>query len=119
MKKLILNNGNKIPIVGFGTYKCEEQEGIESISCAISNGYCLIDTAAFYGNEETVGRGIKASGVSREDIFITTKLWRESLGYESTKKEFKKSLNRLNVEYIDLYLIHWPANVKNYNNWQA
>ena len=118
MKKIILKNGNKIPIVGFGTYKCEEQEGIESVKCAISNGYSLIDTAAFYGNEEAVGKGIKASGVSREEIFITTKLWRESLGYESTKKEFKKSLNRLNVEYIDLYLIHWPANAKNYDNWQ-
>lgn len=118
MKKIILKNGNKIPIVGFGTYKCEEQEGIESVKCAISNGYSLIDTAAFYGNEEAVGKGIKASGVSREEIFITSKLWRESLGYESTKKEFKKSLNRLNVEYIDLYLIHWPANAKNYDNWQ-
>lgn len=118
MKKLILNNGIKIPIVGFGTYKSEEQEGIESVKCAIANGYSLIDTAAFYGNEEAVGKGIKASGVSREDIFITTKLWRENLGYESTKKEFERSLNRLNLDYIDLYLIHWPANAKNYDNWQ-
>ncbi|WP_291102142.1 MULTISPECIES: aldo/keto reductase [unclassified Flavobacterium] len=118
MKKLILNNGNKIPIVGFGTYKSKEQEGIESVRCALSNGYRLIDTAAIYGNEEVVGKGIKASGVSREDLFITTKLWRESLGYQSTKKEFEKSLNRLNLDYIDLYLIHWPANAKNYVNWQ-
>ncbi|MDX1427870.1 MAG: aldo/keto reductase, partial [Salegentibacter mishustinae] len=87
-------------------------------STAISNGYSLIDTAAVYGNEETVGKGIKASGASREDIFVTTKLWRENLGYESTKKEFEKSLNRLDLEYIDLYLIHWPANAKNYDNWQ-
>jgi len=118
MKKIILNNGTKIPIVGFGTYKSEQQEGIESVKCAISNGYSLIDTAAFYGNEVAVGKGIKASGVSREEIFITTKLWRESLGYESTKKEFEKSLSRLNLDYIDLYLIHWPANAKNYDNWQ-
>nr|WP_291123524.1 aldo/keto reductase [Flavobacterium sp. UBA6046] len=114
----MLNNGNKIPIVGFGTYKSKEQEGIESVRCALSNGYRLIDTAAIYGNEEVVGKGIKASGVSREDLFITTKLWRESLGYQSTKKEFEKSLNRLNLDYIDLYLIHWPANAKNYVNWQ-
>ena len=118
MKKLILNDGQKLPTVGFGTYKSEGQEGIEAVSTAISNGYSLIDTAAVYGNEETVGKGIKASGASREDIFVTTKLWRENLGYESTKKEFEKSLNRLDLEYIDLYLIHWPANAKNYDNWQ-
>jgi len=118
MKKIILNDGSTIPIVGFGTYKCTEQEGIESVECAISNGYSLIDTASFYGNEEAVGKGIKASGVSREEIYITTKLWRENLGYESTKKEFEKSLKRLGVDYIDLYLIHWPANAKNYDNWQ-
>lgn len=118
MKKLILNNGHKIPVIGFGSYKCTDQEGIESVTSAISNGYSLIDTAAIYKNEEAVGKGIKASGVLREEIFITTKLWRENLGYESTKKEFKKSLNSLNVDYIDLYLIHWPANAKNYHNWQ-
>ena len=118
MKKLILNDGQKLPTVGFGTYKSEGQEGIEAVSTAISSGYSLIDTAAVYGNEETVGKGIKASGASREDIFVTTKLWRENLGYEATKKEFEKSLNRLDLEYIDLYLIHWPANAKNYDNWQ-
>jgi diketogulonate reductase-like aldo/keto reductase len=118
MKKLILNDGQKLPTVGFGTYKSEGQEGIEAVSAAISSGYSLIDTAAVYGNEETVGKGIKASGASREDIFVTTKLWRENLGYEATKKEFEKSLNRLDLEYIDLYLIHWPANAKNYDNWQ-
>ena len=118
MKKLILNDGQKLPTVGFGTYKSKGQEGIEAVSTAISSGYSLIDTAAVYGNEETVGKGIKASGASREDIFVTTKLWRENLGYESTKKEFEKSLNRLDLKYIDLYLIHWPANAKNYDNWQ-
>ena len=118
MKKLILNDGQKLPTVGFGTYKSEGQEGIEAVSTAISNGYSLIDTAAVYGNEETVGKGIKASGVAREDIFVTTKLWRENLGYEATKKEFEKSLNRLDLKYIDLYLIHWPANAKNYDNWK-
>ena len=118
MKKLILNDGQKLPTVSFGTYKSKGQEGIEAVSTAISSGYSLIDTAAVYGNEETVGKGIKASGASRKDIFVTTKLWRENLGYESTKKEFEKSLNRLDLKYIDLYLIHWPANAKNYDNWQ-
>ena len=118
MKSLILNDRHKIPIVGFGTYKSTDQEGIESVKSAISNGYSLIDTAAIYGNEEAVGKGIKASGVLRENMCVTTKLWREHLGYESTKKEFENSLNRLNLHYIDLYLIHWPANAKNYDNWQ-
>ncbi|SRX73799.1 aldo/keto reductase [Aequorivita antarctica] len=117
-KKISLNDGHSIPIVGFGTYKAIDQEGIESVTSAISNGYSLIDTAAIYGNEEAVGKGMKASGVAREHLFITTKLWREHLGYESTKKEFENSLQRLNLDYIDLYLIHWPANAKNYDNWQ-
>ena len=118
MKKLLLNDNSNIPTIGFGTYKSKEQEGIEAVIAAISNGYSLIDTAAKYENEEAVGKGIKKSGVAREDVYITTKLWREHLGYESTKKEFYKSLKRLNVDYIDLYLIHWPANAKNYDNWQ-
>ena len=118
MKKLILNDGNEIPIVGFGTYKSTEQEGIEAVKYALLNGYRLIDTAAFYNNEESVGKGIKASGIAREEIFVTTKLWRECLGYAPTKTELEKSLKKLDLEYIDLYLIHWPANAKNYNNWQ-
>ena len=118
MKELILNDGNNIPMVGFGTYKLLEQEGVESVTIALSKGYRLIDTATIYGNEAAVGKGIIASGVAREEIFVTTKLWRENLGYDSTKTELEKSLNRLNLEYLDLYLIHWPANAKNYNNWQ-
>lgn len=118
MKKLTLNDGNEIPIVGFGTYKSTDNEGVEAVKFAILNGYRLIDTAAFYKNEEAVGKGIKESEVDREDIFVTTKLWREDLGYESTKKELNKSLIKLGLDYIDLYLIHWPANAKNYDNWQ-
>ena len=118
MKQIPLNDGNQIPLVGFGTYKCTEQEGIASVSTALSKGYRLLDTAAIYGNEEAVGKGIKASGIDRKDIYITSKLWRENLGYQSTKDQFNKSLQRLNVDYIDLYLIHWPANAKNYDNWQ-
>lgn len=118
MKHITLNDGHEIPIIGLGTYLATEQEGIDSVSYAISNGYRLIDTAALYMNEEAVGKGIKASGIAREEVFITTKLWREKLGYDSAKKEFELSLKKLDLDYVDLYLIHWPANAKNYDNWQ-
>lgn len=118
MKNLLLNDGNKLPIIGFGTYKSNEQEGIEAVSFALQNGYRLIDTAAFYFNEEAVGKGIKASGIPREEVIVTTKLWRDYLGYKSTKKELEKSLKKLDLDYLDLYLIHWPANSRNYNDWQ-
>ncbi len=118
MKEIILNDGHKIPIVGFGTYKSTDQEGIQSVLDALANGYSLIDTAAKYENEEAVGKGIKASGLSRNEIVVTTKLWRENLGYEQTKTAFEESLNKLELDYIDLYLIHWPANARNYKNWQ-
>lgn len=118
MKKLTLNDGHTIPTLGFGTYKCTRQEGTKAVRFALENGYRLIDTAAVYGNEEAVGQGIKESNIPREEIFITTKLWREKLGYNSTKKELAESLKKLGVQYLDLYLIHWPANAKNYANWQ-
>lgn len=105
-------------MVGFGTYKATEEEGIESVKYALSKGYRLIDTAAKYDNEVAVGKGIKASGIPREEIVVTTKLWREQLGYNETKAAFEESLRRLDLDYIDLYLIHWPANAKNYDNWQ-
>ena len=118
IKELTLNDGNKMPLVGFGTYKSTEQEGTEAVAFALKNHYRLIDTAAIYQNEAAVGKGIKASGIDREELFITTKLWRENLGYESAKKELEKSLKKLDLDYIDLYLIHWPANAKNHDNWQ-
>ncbi len=118
MKNLLLNDGNELPIIGFGTYKSNEQEGIEAVRFALQNGYRLIDTAAFYFNEEAVGKGIKASGIPREEVIVTTKLWRDYLGYKSTKKELEKSLKKLDLDYIDLYLIHWPANSRNYNDWK-
>lgn len=118
MKDLILNDGNRIPQLGFGTYKATEQEGIEALSYAISKGYRLIDTASIYGNEIAIGKGIEASGIARKELFVTSKVWRESLGYQSTKVEFEKTLDRLKLEYLDLYLIHWPANAKNHDNWQ-
>ena len=118
MKYYHLNNGNKIPSIGFGTYQAEEKEGIEAVKKALKTGYRLIDTAAKYKNEEAVGKGIKESNVPREEIMVTTKLWRENLGYENTKKAFETSLKKLDLDYIDLYLIHWPANAKNYDDWE-
>lgn len=114
----ILNDGNIIPIVGFGTYKAKEQEGIKSIQSALALGYRLIDTAAVYQNEEAVGKAIKASVVLRKEIFVTTKLWRENLGYKQTRMALDESLRKLDLDYIDLYLIHWPANAINYKDWQ-
>ncbi|MDH6253790.1 diketogulonate reductase-like aldo/keto reductase [Chryseobacterium sp. H1D6B] len=118
MKYITLNDGVKLPSIGFGTYKAEEKEGIESVKSALQKGYRLLDTAAKYENEDAVGKGIKESGVAREEIFVTTKVWRENLGYENTKKAFEESLQKLDLDYIDLYLIHWPANAKNFDNWQ-
>ncbi|CAA7392541.1 aldo/keto reductase [Chryseobacterium fistulae] len=118
MKELILNDGNKIPLVGFGTYKSTEEEGIQSITDALKLGYRLIDSATIYENEEVVGRAIKKSGVPREEIVLTTKLWRTNLGYKEAKIAFEESLKKLDLQYVDLYLIHWPANAKNYDNWQ-
>jgi diketogulonate reductase-like aldo/keto reductase len=113
-----LNDGNRIPIVGFGTYKANEEEGIKSIQSALTLGYRLIDTAAIYQNEEAVGKAIKTSGVVRQEIFITTKLWRENLGYKQTRMALDESLRKLDLNYIDLYLIHWPANTINYKDWK-
>jgi diketogulonate reductase-like aldo/keto reductase len=118
MTHLTLNDNSKIPLIGFGTYKCTDQEGIQSVKNAIDKGYRLFDTAAIYGNEEAVAKGIEASGIAREQLYITTKLWRTHLNYIEAKAEFNKSLEKLKLDYIDLYLIHWPANAKNYDNWQ-
>jgi len=109
MQTVKLNNGVEIPILGFGVFQITDQAECErSVVDAIEVGYTHIDTAASYQNEEAVGRGIKQSGVSREKLFITTKLWIQSNGYENTLDAFDRSLKRLQVDYIDLYLIHQP-----------
>lgn len=109
MQYVTLNNGVKMPILGFGVYQIQDLSQCEqSVLDAISAGYRLIDTAASYLNEEAVGRAIKQSGVPREELFITTKLWVQDTGYERTKKAFEASLRRLQLDYLDLYLIHQP-----------
>ncbi|MEH7608115.1 aldo/keto reductase, partial [Priestia megaterium] len=114
-----LNNGVEMPILGFGVYLIEDENECEqSVYDALMAGYRLIDTAAAYLNEEAVGRAIKRSGVPREEIFITTKLWIQDAGYENTKKAFAKSLEKLQVDYLDLYLIHQPFG-DIYGSWRA
>ncbi len=119
MQKVKLNNGVEMPILGFGVFQVKDLAECErSVLDAIETGYRLIDTAASYGNEEAVGKAIKNSGVSREDLFITTKLWIQSNGYEGTKKAFENSLKRLGLEYVDLYLMHQPFGDV-YGEWRA
>jgi len=119
MQAVKLNNGVEIPILGFGVFQITDQAECErSVIDAIEVGYNHIDTAASYMNEEAVGRGIKQSGVAREKLFITTKLWIQSTGYENTLKAFKRSLKRLQLDYIDLYLIHQPYGDV-YGEWRA
>ena len=119
MKNVLLNNGVEMPILGFGVYQIPDPEECErSVSEALRTGYRLIDTAAAYMNEEAVGRAIKRSGVTREEVFVTTKLWVSDAGYESTKKAFERSLRKLQLDYLDLYLIHQPYGDV-YGSWRA
>lgn len=109
MKSVKLNNGLEMPMVGFGVYQVSNEDTEKAVLEALKAGYRLLDTAAVYGNEAGVGRAIKASGIPREEIFVTTKLWiqREN-GYENTKKALENSLTRLGLDYVDLYLMHQP-----------
>ncbi len=114
-----LNNGVQMPIIGFGVFQIPDAAECErSVTDAIQTGYRLIDTAAAYGNEEAVGKAIIRSGVPREELFITTKLWVSDAGYESTKKAFDRSMQRLQLEVLDLYLIHQPFGDV-YGAWRA
>ncbi|MBI0580186.1 aldo/keto reductase [Neobacillus cucumis] len=119
MQKVILNNGVEMPILGFGVFQIQDEKECEqAVYDAIMAGYRLIDTAASYLNEKAVGRAIKRSGVPREELFITTKLWVQDTGYEKTKKAFERSLDRLQLDYLDLYLIHQPFGDV-YGSWYA
>ena len=113
MEYIKLRNDVVIPSVGFGTWQVNDgDEAYNSVLCALQNGYTHIDTAAAYGNEESVGKAIKDSGIERDKLFITTKLWNDVRGYEDTINAFNESLNKLGLDYVDLYLIHWPNPVK-------
>lgn len=119
MEYVRLNNGIKMPKLGFGVFQIRDAAQCEqAVRDAIDVGYRLIDTAASYGNEEAVGKAIKSCGVAREDLFITTKLWISDTSYEGAKKAFQKSLDRLGLDYLDLYLIHQPLN-DYYGAWRA
>jgi len=119
MQKVILNNGVEMPILGFGVFQITDAVECENaVLDALSVGYRLIDTAAFYGNEAAVGEAIKKSGVAREQLFITTKLRIEDAGFENTKKAFAESLKLLQLDYLDLYLIHQPYG-DIYGSWRA
>ncbi|MBU8880121.1 aldo/keto reductase [Bacillus sp. FJAT-29790] len=115
-----LHNGVNMPQFGLGVYKVEEGQQVgETVKLALEIGYRLIDTAAFYDNEEGVGRAIKESGIPREDIFITTKVWNTDQGYDETLAAFDKSMQKLGLDYLDLYLIHWPVKEKYLETWKA
>lgn len=118
MEYRILNNGVEMPVLGFGVYQVEETVCEQCVCDAIAAGYRSIDTASAYLNERAVGRAIWRSGVPREELFITTKLWVQDAGYESTKRAFAKSLERLQLDYLDLYLIHQPFGDV-YGSWRA
>lgn len=116
----VLANGVKMPWLGLGVYKAKEGGEVEeAVKAALRIGYRSIDTASFYENEEGVGRAVRESGIAREEIFITTKVWNTEQGYESTLAAFEASLRRLGMEYVDLYLVHWPVKGKYKETWRA
>ncbi|MDG4848692.1 aldo/keto reductase [Peribacillus frigoritolerans] len=117
---ITLHNGVKMPQLGFGVFKVKNgNETVESVKKAVEVGYRAIDTAAIYENEEGVGQAIRECGVPREELFITSKVWNTEQGYDTTLKAFEDSLKRLGLEYLDLYLIHWPGKDKYLETWRA
>ncbi|AWE53278.1 MULTISPECIES: aldo/keto reductase [Streptomyces] len=106
---IILNNGVEMPQLGFGVWQVPDDEAERAVATALEAGYRSIDTAAIYGNETGTGKAVAASGVPREDVFVTTKVWNSDHGYDSTLRAFDTSVEKLGLEYVDLYLIHWPT----------
>ncbi len=108
-----LNDGNSIPALGFGVFKVPPADTEQAVSTALQAGYRHVDTAAMYGNERETGRAVAASGVPRDELYLVTKLWNSEQGYDSTLAAFDASMNRLNIDYLDLYLVHWPMPKRN------
>ena len=120
MQTMKLSNGKLIPAIGYGTWQSPDSEiTVEGVKAAIFNGYRHIDAAAVYGNEQSVGKGIAECGIPREELFITSKVWNTERGYEKTLAAFEKTLSDLGLDYLDLYLIHWPAAAHMYDNWEG
>ncbi len=118
--KIELNNGVEIPVLGFGTYLLNPgDEALAALDCAFGAGYRHIDTAALYGNEAEVGEAARNSGIPRQELFITTKVWNSDQGYSSTLKAFDRSLANMKMDYVDLYLIHWPLPARRKETWEA
>lgn len=115
---MILSNGVEIPSMGFGTYRMAPEDTVASVKCALETGWRHVDTATIYGNETEVGRAIRESGIPRKDIFLTTKCQGKDRGYESALKAFDRSCELLGVDYVDLYLIHWPASPFFHDDWK-
>jgi diketogulonate reductase-like aldo/keto reductase len=118
---LELNDGNQIPQLGFGVFEVEPEDTLDAVLHALQTGYRMIDTAAMYGNEAEVAEAIARSGLERSDVFITTKVWNDDHGRDRTRRAFERSLERLSSEWVDLYLIHWPAPTQGryVETWQA
>jgi diketogulonate reductase-like aldo/keto reductase len=115
-----LNTGVSMPAIGFGTWQIRNgKEAKNAVLEAIKTGYRLVDTARIYGNEKSVGEAIKESGIDRKELFITTKLWNDDQGYDSALEAFDESMKKLGLDYLDLYLIHWPATEKRGESWKA
>ena len=117
-KTYTLNNGVQIPTVGFGTYKAADGKSADVIKAAIGSGYRYFDTASFYGTETYLAEAIRQSGLPRKDFFIASKLWKTEMGYENARDAFRRTLENLETDYLDLYLIHWPLPEPGYENWK-
>jgi 2,5-diketo-D-gluconate reductase A len=118
MKTVTLNNGVEMPILGFGVYQIPEEQTEQAVTDALAAGYRSLDTAAAYQNEESVGRAIRDSGIARDELFVTTKLWVQDPGESNTKRAFEASLKRLGLDHVDLYLMHQPYG-DYYSQWRA
>jgi len=116
---ITLHNGVKMPQLGFGVWRVSPEDGVDAVRTAIEVGYRHIDTAAVYKNEEQVGEAIRQSGIAREELFITTKVWNADQGFDTTLKAYEDSLKKLGLDYVDLYLIHWPVKDKYLETYKA